>query len=282
MADKHLPDLLTAYDTYILDSSVILPSSGDDFYPGAEDALSLLAKQGKQIIIFDNSPLLPSACFANSRWQIWANKGVRFYTSFGLCQNNIRQLGYFSYFLFGFRPLPGLIFMPDMSLAEFVYLDMPGLPPAYLRPENVINIPDIPQLVFASSVEPFAAFLRQARELDKILYCGSPVQTDKILIGGKEVISTKAILDYYRSLGGTVAEFGKPYLSSYEQIFKQLPAVGKILCIGSELQTDIQGAENLRRAGYSAESLLVSTLQNAAELAQPKPDHIIPAFFLTA
>ncbi len=43
-------------------------------------------------------------------------------------------------------------------MAEFIYLDIPGLPLAYLRPENLINVPGLSNLGFAASLEPFADF----------------------------------------------------------------------------------------------------------------------------
>ncbi len=283
MVDKHLSDLLTAYDTYILDSSVILTSSSGDFYPGAEAALSLLAEQKKQVIVYDNSPLLPSVYYTDRHWRKWSDKGFGFETSYGLCQRHLQQQGYFSYFLFGRRPLPGLIFMPDMSLAEFIYLDLPGLPQAYLRQDSLIKIPEFPELVFAASVEVFAPFLQQARQQEKVIFCGTPVFTDKILIGNREVVSTKAILDYYRSLGGRVVEFGKPELSSYEAVLNRLPAAGKILCVGHSAEADVRGAVNLCRAGYKAESLLISNKKSAeVDLPAFKSDYIMPTFSLTS
>ncbi len=275
MADTHLSDLFAAYDTFIIGSSGVLTSPDGAFYPGAEDALAGLAEQGKQVIIYDNSSLLPAAHFANPHWRKWADKGFRFYTSFGLCMAHVQQQGYFSYFLFGSRPLPGLIFMPEMTMAEFIYLDIPGLPLAYLRPENLINVPGLSNLGFTASLEPFADFLHQAREQEKVIYCGNPSFADKMLINNHEVLSNRSILAYYRSLGGQVMEFGKPHIASYRQILQQLPAQGKILCIGNSLEADGQGAVHLRQAGYKAASLLIGAENNS------EADYSAPAFSLT-
>ena len=78
MADTYLSDLFAAYDTFIIGSSGVLTSPDGAFCPGAEDALAGLAEQGKQVIIYDNSSLLPAAHFVNPHWRKWADKGFGF------------------------------------------------------------------------------------------------------------------------------------------------------------------------------------------------------------
>ena len=56
--EQALPELLTRYDTFILDSSLTLISPSGDFYPGVETTLSRLIEQHKQVIVFINHPLL--------------------------------------------------------------------------------------------------------------------------------------------------------------------------------------------------------------------------------
>ena len=43
--EQALPELLTRYDTFILDSSLTLISPSGDFYPGVETTLSRLIEQ---------------------------------------------------------------------------------------------------------------------------------------------------------------------------------------------------------------------------------------------
>ena len=67
--EQALPELLTRYDTFILDSSLTLISPSGGFYPGVETTLSRLIEQHKQVIVFINHPLPPEACFKESFWQ---------------------------------------------------------------------------------------------------------------------------------------------------------------------------------------------------------------------
>ena len=60
--EQALPELLTRYDTFILDSSLTLISPSGGFYPGVETTLSRLIEQHKQVIVFINHPLPPEAC----------------------------------------------------------------------------------------------------------------------------------------------------------------------------------------------------------------------------
>ena len=76
--EQALPELLTRYDTFILDSSLTLISPSGGFYPGVETTLSRLIEQHKQVIVFINHPLPPEACFKESFWQPWIERGVRF------------------------------------------------------------------------------------------------------------------------------------------------------------------------------------------------------------
>ena len=116
--EQALPELLTRYDTFILDSSLTLISPSGGFYPGVETTLSRLIEQHKQVIVFINHPLPPEACFKESFWQPWIERGVRFFTSGGICLKLLAEQGYFSYFLFGGRLLPGMIFAPEITMAE--------------------------------------------------------------------------------------------------------------------------------------------------------------------
>lgn len=50
--EQALPELLTRYDTFILDSSLTLISPSGGFYPGVETTLSRLIEQHKQVIVF--------------------------------------------------------------------------------------------------------------------------------------------------------------------------------------------------------------------------------------
>jgi len=282
LTDKNLSDVLTAYDTFFIDSHVLSDSSRDGVYPGAETVLSALVRLQKQVIVFDNSSQFPSAHFPARQWQPWAEKGIHFCTSAGLCQNYLLGQGFFSYFLFGSRPLPGMVFAPNMSMAEFIYLDLPAAPLACLRPENLIKLPEFPGLGFAASVEPFMPLLQQARQQGITLFCNNLPPQKLVNIGEREVVSARNLADYYTSIGGNVVAFGKPYLPAYELVLGKYAAAGKILCIGTNPYWEILGADNLRQAGYSAASLLIQTDEtaNGRENLFLKPDFVFAAFAL--
>lgn len=281
--EQALPELLTRYDTFILDSSLTLISPSGDFYPGVETTLSRLIEQHKQVIVFINHPLPPEACFKESFWQPWIKRGIRFFTSGGICLKLLAEQGYFSYFLFGGRLLPGMIFAPEITMAECVYLDLPALPLAFLPAENLIRTPEFPQLGFAPDITPFAPLLREAAAQNKVLYCARPALSETMFVGQRKVISNKAIVDYYRSQGGTAVEVGKPAPAAYEYILRSLPHIGKILCVGAVPEIDIRGAENLKNSGWDVSSLLVGISEkNAAELSglSLRPDYTTAGFGL--
>lgn len=283
LARNRLTELLSAYDTYILDNYLTLTSPEGSFYPGVETTLSLLSEQHKQVVIFSNYPKSASACYQESYWQPWIAKGFHFYTSGGICRHLLSEHGYFSYFLFGCRPLPGMIFAPEITMADFIYLDLPGLPLAFLQSDNLIRTAEFPELGFAAEITPFIPFLQEAAKQNKPLYCGKPSLHDTMVIGSQKVISNKVIMDYYQSLGGKVIEVGKPYLPAYEYILRELPNPGRILCVGDTLVTDILGAANLKNAGENASSLLIlngETSMDDLQNSYIQPDYILDSFGL--
>ena len=104
-----------------------------------------------------------------------------------------------------------------------------------------------------------------------------------MFVGQRKVISNKAIVDYYRSQGGTAVEVGKPAPAAYEYILRSLPHIGKILCVGAVPEIDVRGAENLKNSGWEVSSLLVGTSEkNAAELSglSLRPDYTTAGFGL--
>lgn len=281
LVDNRLTELLSAYDTFILDNDLTLLNSEGEFLPGVVTTLSFLAEQHKQVVIFTNYPKSAAACFTEEAWMPWIKKGFRFFTSGGICQRYLQQQGYFSYFLFGCRPLPGLIFSPDISMAEFIYMDLPGLPLTFLEPEDLIRPAEFPELGFAKDIKPFVKLLQQAKTLNKTIYCGKPSFHETMTLGSQEVISNKVIMDYYRGIGGEVVEIGKPFLPAYEVILRELNNPGKILCVGDTLATDIQGAANLKDAGENVSSLLVltgETSQDDLHQSYLQPDYIARRF----
>ena len=76
--------------------------------------------------------------------------------------------------------------------------------------------------------------------ISKKLICTNPDLT--VHRGEKEEYCAGSIAKIFESLGGSVVYFGKPYKEIYNMCFNEKE---KVLAIGDNLRTDIQGANNL-------------------------------------
>ena len=76
--------------------------------------------------------------------------------------------------------------------------------------------------------------------ISKKLVCTNPDLT--VHRGDKEEYCAGSIAQVFESLGGKVVYFGKPYKEIYKMCFNNKE---KVLAIGDNLRTDIQGANNL-------------------------------------
>ena len=76
--------------------------------------------------------------------------------------------------------------------------------------------------------------------ISKKLICTNPDLT--VHRGAKEEYCAGSIAKIFESLGGSVVYFGKPYKEIYNMCFNEKE---KVLAIGDNLRTDIQGANNL-------------------------------------
>ena len=76
--------------------------------------------------------------------------------------------------------------------------------------------------------------------ISKKLICTNPDLT--VHRGAKEEYCAGSIAKIFESLGGSVVYFGKPYKEIYNMCFNKKE---KVLAIGDNLRTDIQGANNL-------------------------------------
>jgi len=84
--------------------------------------------------------------------------------------------------------------------------------------------------------------------ISKKLVCTNPDLT--VHRGNKEEYCAGSIAQVFESLGGKVVYFGKPYKEIYKMCFNNKE---KVLAIGDNLRTDIQGANNL-----NIDSILIS------------------------
>jgi len=83
----------------------------------------------------------------------------------------------------------------------------------------------------------------------KIFICANP---DEVVSRGDKIeFCAGALAKYYKKLGGKVKYFGKPYEAIYDFAYKQSQSQfdivinkNKILAVGDNLKTDINGAQN--------------------------------------
>ena len=83
----------------------------------------------------------------------------------------------------------------------------------------------------------------------KIFICANP---DEVVSRGDKIeFCAGALAKYYKKLGGDVKYFGKPYEAIYDFAYKQIQSQfdmtidkNKILAVGDNLKTDINGAQN--------------------------------------
>ena len=83
----------------------------------------------------------------------------------------------------------------------------------------------------------------------KIFICANP---DEVVSRGDKIeFCAGALAKYYKKLGGEVKYFGKPYEAIYDFAYKKIQSQfdmaidkNKILAVGDNLKTDINGAQN--------------------------------------
>ena len=119
------------------------------------------------------------------------------------------------------------------------------------------------------------AVLESIREHNLTLICANP---DKVIIrrNGDLLLCAGIIADIYKEMGGEVIHVGKPYDRVYQHSLNTFQQFGitdhsKILAIGDNLETDIQGANQL-----GIDSILVASGILSPELGlnsrESKPD----------
>jgi HAD superfamily hydrolase (TIGR01459 family) len=232
--------LAARYDGFILDLWGVL-HNGQQPYPGVVDCLQRLKRVGKRLVILSNAPRrieavidrigeigIPpgsyDAVFTSGQdaWQHLQTRGAQNAEPF------YRDLGSRCFHLGPDR---------DRGLLKGVPID-------------VVTRIDIADFVMCTGVVEREDPLEQyddalsrmaARQLPMI--CANP---DLVVINnGRRELCAGALAQRYEELGGVVRYHGKPYASTYDQVFALMPgaASARVLAVGDSLRTDMAGAK---------------------------------------
>ena len=137
------------------------------------------------------------------------------------------------------------------------------------------------------STDELRPMLEHMLALGLPMVCANP---DRVAVyHGVLSICSGAIAIEYRSLGGTVVEFGKPDRVIFDRAIKQLDGIkpSRVLMIGDGSETDIAGANRvgidslLITGGIHKDDLSPLTLERVEKLVnryQVKPDYFSPLF----
>ena len=224
-------------------------------YPAALDCLARLKEAGKTIAILSNAPRRASEVGAK------------------LTEMGVDPALYDQIFTSGEETWHYLMNRPDglgQRLGRRVYSIMAERDYGMLDGLNLQRVDEIGEATFILATgiadpkiqaKDFDPLLRLALKAGLPLICANP---DLVVHrGGVEEICAGAIAQRYEVFGGRVVYHGKPYVKTYDAIFKALKRGNRsrAIGVGDSFRTDIKGA---RDAG--AKSLLVAGGIHRSEL----------------
>jgi len=228
--------LAPRYDGWILDLWGVL-HNGQQPYPGVVDCLRRLKHAGARLAILSNAPRRVEAVIARIG-EIGIPPGTydAVFTSGQDTWLHLRSRG--------------------AAAAEPFYRDL-GPRCFHLGPERDRGLlEDVPietvsaiaaaDFVLASGVierhdtlEHYDDRLQRMRARELPMICANP---DLVVINaGRRELCAGALAQRYEALGGVVRYHGKPYASTYQEVFKLLPGIDKnrIVAVGDSLRTDM-------------------------------------------
>jgi HAD superfamily hydrolase (TIGR01459 family) len=263
--------LAARYDGWILDLWGVL-HNGQQPYPGVVDCLQRLKRAGKRLVILSNAPRRVDAVVVRiGEIGIPPDAYDAVFTSGEDAWRHLRQRG--------------------EAGAEPFYRDL-GRRCFHLGPDRdrglMTDVPiDVVQEIAAAdfvlatgvieredTLEQYDARLRQMRARGLPMICANP---DLVVVNaGKRELCAGALAQRYEELGGTARYHGKPYASTYEEVFGLLPGIAKrrILAVGDSLRTDMAGAKAagiaglLILGGIHAEEFALSGRSDAGRVAE--------------
>jgi HAD superfamily hydrolase (TIGR01459 family) len=229
-----ISEIIDRYDHFIIDLWGVL-HDGHDPYEGAIHALRSLKQNNKKIVLLSNAPRR-------------ANKAEATLEKLGFTKDTYDLLltsGEVTYHYVKAHPELGKKYFyvgPDKDLH---LLDGLGL--------TQVHEAKSADFAVATGFEGFGSkFEEKKHQLDECLASKLPLlvaNPDKLVVKqtGEEQICAGIMGIYYTENGGKLHYFGKPHKNAYVECleFFGTKDVGKILCIGDSLHTDIAGANML-------------------------------------
>jgi len=259
------------YDGLILDLWGVL-HNGQLPYPGVVDCLQRLKRAGKRLVILSNAPRRIEAVIER------------------IGEIGIPPEAYDAVFTSG-QDTSQHLQSRGAATAEPFYRNL-GPRCFHLGPDRDRGLMDdvpleaVPQIAMADFVlatgvldrndtlEQYEDRFQQMRAHRLPMICANP---DLVVINaGRRELCAGAMAQRYEELGGEVRYHGKPYASTYDEVFKLLPGIAKhrILAVGDSLRTDMAGAKAagidglLILGGIHADEFSVAGQSDAGRIAQ--------------
>ena len=221
----HLAEIYNSYDTFIIDLWGVI-HNGIKLNPNAIEAVDKLLKNKKKVVFLSNAPR-PSA--EVKKFLIQLKMKDRFL-------KNILTSGE-----------AAMRALQDHKYGKFFYHLGPKRDDSvfFKIKENNTSLEKCNFILCTGLLEDHEDDLKYYKELlknhiNKKLICTNPDLT--VHRGDVEEYCAGSVANLFKSIGGEVIYFGKPYKEIYKMCFE----VGeKTIAIGDNLNTDIRGANNM-------------------------------------
>ena len=222
---EHLSEIFHKYDAFVIDLWGVM-HNGVNLYNSAVNAVRELQSNGKRIVFLSNAPRPTKKVVEFLKKMKMEDKFLRnVFTSGEAALNSLKQNKFGKKF-FHLGP------QRDDSL----FIDVK---------ENKTTLEESDFILCTGLFDEESENLQFYKDLlknyiNKKLVCTNP---DLIVHrGSKEELCAGSVAEVFKSLGGKVVYFGKPYKEVYLSCLKTNQ---KTLVIGDNLRTDIKGANNL-------------------------------------
>ena len=222
---NHLSEIFGLYDAFIIDLWGVM-HNGINLNSGAMEAVKKLTKNNKRITFLSNAPRPNERVIKFLRKLKMDEKYLKHVMTSGeaaIKSLNERKFG-IKFFHLG----------PERDIAMFVGLE-----------KNKTSLEDSDFILCTGLFDEYEDNLDHYENLLKNYTSKKMICTNPDLIvhrGTQEEFCAGSVAEVFKSLGGKVVYFGKPYKEVYNLCLKKNE---KTLVIGDNLNTDIRGANNL-------------------------------------
>ncbi|MEO5701787.1 MAG: TIGR01459 family HAD-type hydrolase [Casimicrobiaceae bacterium] len=232
-----IAEIADRYDAFLVDSYGVL-HDGLQLYPGSVDCLRMLRAKGKIVAILTNTPRraatvakeIAKVGVGSDCYDLIVSAGEMAYAALTSRHETIGLGHGYRYFYVG----------PERS--REILVDLPFAEVAHVADADFLIVAGL--MPALESVADYEHILVEARARDLPAVCANP---DRIAIrAGRRGLCAGAITTRYDQLGGTVHNFGKPYVGIYDMAFANLGGIdrSRVAGVGDALWTDISGADN--------------------------------------